>query len=62
MELCKSCLNYRTEYDEMCRNWDDESIIDAPNIEKHYCCMYDESIPQEIISNQAQCPYYMGKE
>lgn len=62
MVLCNSCMNYRKSYDELCKSWDDESIVDAPKIEKHYCCMYDDSIPQNISNDKAECPYFMEKE
>lgn len=57
MEYCKTCFNYREDYDEhrqMYGDTEDKTV--------HYCIMYKKGIPDDISNNKAKCPYYIPKE
>ena len=58
MEECKKCKRYRKEYDDFYAMFDDELIVNKPKKRKHYCPMYKNGMPDEIVDDKEKCEFF----
>lgn len=55
MEYCKTCFNYKGDYDDHKQTFNDTES------EKHFCIMYKNGIPEGIENDKSECPYHVPK-
>jgi len=59
MESCSKCALYNERYDEFQKNHVDTEIRENPDL--HFCCIYDESIPTDIVKDKEACDHMIKK-
>ena len=58
MELCNKCKMYNPEYDDFRK-----SFVDTKDPDHfHFCCCYDDHIPEGIINDEQNCQFMIDKE
>lgn len=57
MALCSKCMYMDEKYDSFRQEYDD-TIVVADTRTKHFCIMYDDSIPMDIYYENAPCEWY----
>jgi hypothetical protein len=57
MGLCKRCLFYSENIDNLNRDFND-----VGNENEHFCPMYTDAIPDGIYDGNKDCQYYTKKE
>lgn len=61
MALCNKCINTDAEYETLRAEFDDVDMIGGDKREKHYCRMFNDTIPNSIYYDGEQCPWYERK-
>lgn len=61
MKQCEKCIFYDAEFDSLRQSGDDIAIEGQENEEKHFCRMFDDTIPAEVVKDEKECKAFIYK-
>jgi len=60
MKQCKECEFYNEDYDKMEQS--DTEPVESEQKEQHFCPLFPDGIPDEIIKDRTQCEFCVKRK